>query len=110
MPIPDAMAASSLRLVIEGKASLPGLAFSDYFGNNRTVRGTAAITNRYKYAYWGREYGSEFYDLQEDPHEMRNLAQDLAAQASIREHQGLLTERLLATTTPPLGITGSEAL
>ena len=108
MPVPEAMAATSLRPVIEGKSQLPGLAFSDYVGNPRSIRGTAVITNRYKYAYWGREFGSEFYDLQEDPHEMRNLAQDPAAQARIREHHGLLTERLLATTTPPLDMIGPE--
>lgn len=108
VPIPDAMAATSLRPVIEGKSQLPGLAFSDYVGNPRSIRGTAVMTNRYKYAYWGQQFGSEFYDLQEDPHEMRNLALDPASQARIREHHGLLTERLLATTTPPLDMIGPE--
>ena len=104
----DALAATSLRPVIEGKANLPGMALSDYVGNGRNVRGTALITNRYKYAYWGQENGSEFYDLQEDPHEMRNLAHDPAAHTRIQEHHGLLTERLLNTTTPPLDMIGPE--
>ena len=102
------MAATSLRPVIEGKADLPGMALSDYIHGDRVTRGTALITNRYKYAYWGRELGSEFYDLQEDPHEFRNLAHDPAAQARMREYHGLLTERLLSTTTPPLDMIGPE--
>ena len=54
VPIPEAMAATSLRPVIEGKANLPGMALSDYIHGDRVTRGTALITNRYKYAYWGR--------------------------------------------------------
>ena len=108
VPIPEAMAATSLRPVIEGKANLPGMALSDYIHGDRVTRGTALITNRYKYAYWGRELGSEFYDLQEDPHEFRNLAHDPAAQARMREYHGLLTERLLSTTTPPLNMIGPD--
>lgn len=72
------------------------------------MRGTALITNRYKYAYWGREFGSELYDLREDSHETRNLAHDPAAQTRLREHHGLLTERLLNTATPPLDMIGPE--
>lgn len=93
---------------IDRTPGLPGLALSDYVGNQRAVRGTAVMTNCYKYPYWGRDYGSEFYDLQADPHEMRNLAHDPAAQARIREHHGLLIERLLATSTPPLDMIGPE--
>lgn len=76
-------------------------------GNKRAGRGAAVMTNRCKCAYWSREYGSECYDLQEDPHEMRNLARD-PARARIREHHGPLTERLLAAATPPSDMIGPE--
>ena len=108
-PIPVAMAAASLRPVIEGQGgTCPAWRYPTTYTATASRRGTALITNRYKYAYWGRELGSEFYDLQEDPHEFRNLAHDPAAQIHVREYHGLLTERLLSTTTPPLNMIGPD--
>ncbi len=50
--------------------------FSQYSGNPGygTIR-RAAVTERYKYVYDG-QHCHELYDLKQDPHEMRNLAED----------------------------------
>jgi arylsulfatase len=100
VPIPEEMQATSLRPVIEGKAKAPGIALSEYENNHRDVRGKAIITNRYKYAYWGQKLGSEFYDLQADPHETRNLVRNPQFADLVEEHKELLLQRLLESDRP----------
>lgn len=78
-----------------------------YVGKLRAVRGSAVMTNRYKCACWGREHGSEFCHLQQDPQRSRKFAHN-PAKDRIRERHGLLTKRLLATATTPLNMIGPE--
>ena len=58
-------------------------------------------TQRYKYTVLGGAQGGapwQFFDLERDPYEMRNLIEDPAAQDEIARHHGLLRDRLVATS------------
>jgi len=52
-------------------------------------RGTCFLTDRHKYITWGRER-QEFYDLAEDPDEMRNAIDDPAYNTKIGPHKDIM--------------------
>lgn len=57
-------------------------------------------TRRFKYTVKGNNLGSEpwqFFDLESDPHEMRNLLGDPAHEQEIARHHRLLRQRILET-------------
>ena len=48
----------------------------------RNVMGYSIRTERYRYSYWNEgQQGEELYDYQQDPRELKNLAQEPAADA-----------------------------
>ena len=57
-------------------------------------------TERYKYVVLGDYTGAKpwmFFDLEEDPYELRNLIDDPASQGEISRHHRLLRDRIMAT-------------
>ena len=90
LPVPPNMQGTSL-LGGKGKES----ALTEYF----EPRGFAAATVRtHKHRYFrdsdGREY---FFDLDQDPGELIDLAEDDGYQGALAEHRGLLLDRLFAS-------------
>ena len=62
-------------------------------GKNPSTEGYAIRTDRYRYIEWNNgEAGAQLYDMQSDPHELRNLAADPKHAATVREHQLLLKQ------------------
>ena len=58
------------------------------FDSSSGVQGRAARSRRYKYIVYSRgERREQLFDLERDPGEMRNLANDLAYAAITREHR-----------------------
>ncbi|MDE2817653.1 MAG: sulfatase-like hydrolase/transferase [Chloroflexota bacterium] len=98
--IPKEMQATSLKPVVEGTEDAPGFALCEFEDNNQVVRGKSITTNRYKYAFWNTEDGQEFYDMEEDPLETRNLARDPGARDLVRQHGDMLLQHLLDSEKP----------
>lgn len=48
-------------------------------------------------AFWQTKPAEELYDLHQDPHQIRNLAQDMQAQDTLRELSAALDEHMLKT-------------
>jgi arylsulfatase A-like enzyme len=54
-------------------------------------RGKAVRTDRWRYVEWqGGEAGAELYDQQQDPHELKNLAQDPEHLDTVKQMKELL--------------------
>lgn len=94
IPIPPQMAAQSLRPHLEGGGQSRESILSEYMTNDRVRKSKCIRTDRYKFIFSGVEHEAEFYDLQEDPHEQRNLIRNPAYRAEIGHHKDLLLERL----------------
>ena len=97
--IPPQMPTRSLRPLLEGRGDTRESVLCEYMSNDRGRMGTCVRTERWKYAFWGREHAAELYDLQEDPEELRNLAGDSAHRAEEDELRDLMLDRL-QTSTP----------
>lgn len=54
-------------------------------------------TRRFKYAFWGREEPEQFFDLQDDPLERRNLIDEPAYRDEIAAHRRLMLDRLMGS-------------
>ena len=93
--IPPQMPTQSLRPLIEGDGEAREAILCEYLTNDQARKGKCVRTERYKYAFWGREHPPEFYDLQEDPDEMRNLYGDPRYAEEIARHKDILLDRLL---------------
>jgi hypothetical protein len=63
--------------------------------NDQSQQGVCIRTARHKYAYWGGSQPEQFYDLQEDPLERRNLIDDSSYQSEIGRHRLLMIDRLM---------------
>jgi iduronate 2-sulfatase len=57
---------------------------------NGTGKGECVHTERYHYNNWGEGNGEELYDLQSDPHEFKNLANDPESTEVLKEMKRLL--------------------
>jgi len=68
---------------------------SEYTTNDQLISGKCLITERYKYILWDTEQGGEFYDLREDPGELRNLYCDPAYRTERDRHAELLLAHLM---------------
>jgi hypothetical protein len=56
--------------------------------------GRSVRTDRYRYTEWDEgKKGSQLYDYSSDPGELKNLAADPAAQATVTELKALLKTR-----------------
>ena len=89
------MQAQSLRPLLEGTGQARESVFCEYLTNDQSRKGKCVRTDRYKYVFWGRESQSEFYDLQEDPDEMRNLYGDPKYGAEIDRHKDIILDTLM---------------
>lgn len=74
------------------------MAFMNVWGPTPTTS-LSCLTSRYKYTYWWygnqkMEPAEELFDLQADPHEMRNLANDLGASKILTEMRERYDEEL----------------
>jgi len=105
VPIPPEMAAVSFRPILEGGDGGHEAVLSEYTSNNQNISGKCLVTDRYKYVMWTGEHGGEFYDLQEDPRELRNLYYDPAHRTERDRHAELLLTHLMTTER---GYTGSR--
>jgi arylsulfatase A-like enzyme len=57
-------------------------------------------TRRYKYTVSGDNFGGkpwQFFDLHEDPYEMKNLVDDPASEGEVARHHRLLVDRMVET-------------
>jgi len=93
--IPPQMSASSLRPILEGKGGTRDTVLCEYMTNDRARKAKCIRSERYKYVFWGRGERAEFYDLQRDPDEMRNLIDDDAYTAEVADHKDRLLDRLM---------------
>ena len=96
--IPRRMSASSLRPLMEGSGSGKDAVLCEFVSNDRSVRSICLRTERHKYVYWSGEKPEQFFDLQEDPLERRNLINDPAYGDEIARHRVLLIDRLMHTS------------
>ena len=96
--IPPRMSASSLRPLLDGDGSGKEAALCEYVVNDRSFRGICIRTERHKYVHWDRERPEQFFDLQEDPLERRNLIDDPTYRDEIRRHRVLIINRLMHTS------------
>jgi iduronate 2-sulfatase len=73
--------------------------------NKQRVMGYSVHTERHRYTEWdeGRA-GAELYDHQDDPGELKNLAGDLAHQATRDELSALLRPHVEAGRKPPIPV------
>jgi len=98
--IPDSMEAKSWRPLLDGEGAGKECALCEYTNNDQTLSGKCLRTERYSYAYWGVEQGEEFYDLVDDPLQLRNLATDPAYRHLVDEHRLLLLDKLMNSERP----------
>ena len=89
VPVPPQMAqAASLRPLLEGGGSTREAVLCEHLEKPGGRNGKCIRTARFKYITWGRGAPSEFYDLEEDPDEQRNLYGDAGYAAGDRAPQG----------------------
>ena len=81
------------------RSSLPtkDAVLCEYVSNDRQLRRKCLRTDRYKYVFSGIDQPVEFYDLQEDPQELVNVAADPAYREEVQRHAALLLDRLMQT-------------
>jgi arylsulfatase len=76
--IPETMSACSLKPLMEGTSThenRPEMIFSEYVSNDKKRWGKCVRTETYKLIRWEPDGHKEFYDLQNDPEEKINLAE-----------------------------------
>jgi len=94
-PHPPQMPAQSFRTILTGGSGSREGVLSEYTPNDPLISGKCLITERYKYILWDTEQGGEFYDLREDPGELRNLYCDPAYRTERDRHAELLLAHLM---------------
>jgi len=103
LPQPPELPGSSLRPLLESADPAPTrpptreAILCEYVTNDRARRSACLRTERYKLVFSGMDGPVEFYDLQEDPQELVNVAGDPAYRAEVERHLRLLLHRLLWT-------------
>ncbi len=102
LPIPCTMEAASLRPAVEGKAQGKEMTLCEYTPSDQSRHGKCIQTGRFKYQYWAPGGQTILYDHQEDPYELRNVADDPAYAKARTEMHEMLVERLLLTEKPIL--------
>jgi arylsulfatase A-like enzyme len=107
---PAELPGRSLRPVLEGRAESADattvapkvliICEHGVAGPSGAIRRTQCLrTERYKYVFSSADRAVEFYDLQEDPQELVNVAADPAYAAEIRRHAELFIDHRLRTET-----------
>mgnify|MGYP001218578759 CR=1 FL=1 len=100
--IPSSIQGRSLRTALEGGSHGKEAILCEYTSNNQDRHGKCLRTERYKFVYWAPSGERELYDLQEDPDEFNNLANDRAYAALRMEMQDRLLDHLAMTERPIL--------
>jgi len=100
---PLEMPAESFRSVLEGGTGGHAAILSEFTTNDRKINGKCLVTARYKYVLWDTEQGGEFYDLQEDPRELRNLYYDPDYRDERDRHAELLLNRIMRSEVTHTG-------
>ncbi len=95
IPRPREMQATSFRPILEGGDGGHRCVLCEYTTNDQRINGKCLVTERYKYILWDGEDGGEFYDLREDPCELRNLYHDPACRAERDRHAEFLVKHLM---------------
>jgi arylsulfatase A-like enzyme len=94
--IPREMQATSFRPVLEGSQQAGhDTVLSEYTSNDQEINGKCLVTKRFKYVIWDTEEGGEFYDLDNDPKELRNLYYDPEYRDERDRHAELLLNHLM---------------
>jgi arylsulfatase A-like enzyme len=108
IPQPGELPGMSLRPILEDASGNTRPATKDrilceYVTDSRRQRSKCLRTERYKYVFNGASapWPVEFYDLQEDPKELVNVAGDPAYRAEVQRHAELLIDRLMHTEYTP---------
>ncbi len=96
--IPSNMSATSLRPLIENGGSGKELVLCEYMSNDRSRRGICLRTERYKYIFWGPARTEQFFDLQEDPFELKDFSGNPKYQDEISHHRVLMIDWLMNST------------
>ncbi len=100
--VPPEMSAASLRPLVEGRGKGKEMILSEFSDGRRTERSTCVRTERYKYWFNGHGEPEQFFDLQEDPLERRNVADAPEVQEEMTRHRLLMLDRLTRTGVRPL--------
>ncbi|MDF2721070.1 MAG: hypothetical protein K0Q59_745 [Paenibacillus sp.] len=100
--IPGTMQGVSLRPVMAGAAEGKEAVLCEYTTNDQSRHGKCIRTERYKYWFNAPEGRATLFDLQEDPHEFRNVADDPAYGGVRNDMQERLLSHLLLTEKPVL--------
>jgi arylsulfatase A-like enzyme len=90
---------------MQGKERGKEAVLCEYTSNNQNLHEKCIRTSRYKYWYaapHGSRGGATLFDLQEDPKELRNVADDPAYQQVRIDMQDRLMSHLLLSEKPIL--------
>jgi arylsulfatase A-like enzyme len=96
LPVPEKIHGRSMRPLIEGRP----VAWRDYAFCQRADRLRMLRTERWKYAFGHQARMLALYDLQNDPHEDRNLARNPAHASTVRQMHARLLEVMAADGDP----------
>jgi len=95
LPIPELMQGTSVRPLIEGGGTGKDQVLCEFTTADRSQSSKCVRTDRYKYAYWSGGRGAELFDLQEDPEEWRDVADDPAYRdVRVEMHERLMDQML----------------
>ena len=94
-PIPEDMQATSLRPLLEGRGQGKEAILCEYTTNDRLRCGKCVRTKRHKYAFWGAGEPEQFFDLESDPLERRDLIDEPEWQDEITAHRRLMLGMLM---------------
>jgi arylsulfatase A-like enzyme len=95
--VPASMSAVSLRPLVVGSVRPGGKQSSAlclHTTEDRRTTGLCVRTRRYKYVYWGGARPEQFFDLEEDPLERRNLIGEVGCRDEVDHHRLLALDRL----------------
>jgi arylsulfatase A-like enzyme len=92
--VPSTMSAVSLRPPVAGSAWKRESALCLHTTEDRRTSGLCLRTRRSKYIYWGGARPEQFFDLEEDPLERRNLMGEERCRDEVGRHRLLALDRL----------------
>jgi arylsulfatase A-like enzyme len=106
LPAPKGIHGRSLRPLIEGRP----VQWRDYAFCQRADAGRMLRTERYKFTYRVKPRAVALYDLENDPHEDHNLADDPAHAKTVRQMHRRLVEAMALGGDPMVARYGADPL